>query len=580
MKTLIFYRYFIFLLLIGALVLVSCKPLTPEANLPPTETLPSPTQAHPTPTQGPSSTPNGSQMAAVQAAVQVLAKELNLEPSQISVVSFQIQNWPDACLGLPEADEICAEMIVPGVEGVLLANGAQYGFRADENGKEIRFIPSAVFSAMNVLAQKAGVTPEEIAIVKTEKVEWPDACLGVTISGQMCAQVVTPGYRVVLELSGVQYEYHTDESGGNVIPADVPDGGANQALVTWTQTVDGKCVSASIGMEEVFYGPCDGQKAGAPLMESRKAELTRFVQKFASFEADTVVGKLTFVGQGQITATPVQQRAIAEWALLVDQEAEPGRDSAAQGLAFAWHREGGIAGFCDDVSVYLTGFAYVTSCKGNQAKDLGNYLLTSQQLHQLYSLLADYQRFDSQQKDTASADSMTIRMVFGGTGAREADPTVKDSLNSLASQTVNQANTPQNPEELSAALQVLQDYYAALNANDYAKAVELYGGSYELLTNNNPDVPPTDTGGLFQKACSQNGFRCDLKVIAVADRAQLSSEDFRFSLQFQNPNGEVFSLGPCCGASEQDMPPQTQFDFLVKKVDGKYMVMSLPVYMP
>jgi hypothetical protein len=519
-------------------------------------------------------------MAAVQSAVQSLAKELNIDPSQVSVVSYQTKDWPNACLGLPQPDEMCAEMIVPGVEGVLLANGDQYGFRADESGKSIRFIPSAVFSAMNVLAQKAGLKPEQIDIVKTEKVEWSDACLGVTVAGQMCAQVVTPGYRVVLEGNGVQYEYHTDENGSNVIPADVPAGGAGQSLLIWTQTMDGKCLSASIGMEEVLYGPCDGQKAGAPLMEFRKAELTRLVEKYASFDAETVVGKLTFTGQGQITATPIQQRAIAEWALLVDQEAEPGRDPSTQRLALAWHREGGIAGFCDDVTIYLTGFAYVTSCKGSQVTNLGSYLLTSYQLHYLYSLLADYQRFDDEQKDNASADSMTTRMIFEGTGSRETDPTVKDSLNSLASEIVNQAHTQQNPEELSAALQVLQDYYAALNANDFAEAAGLYGGSYDLLTNNNPDVPPTDTARLFQKACTQNGFRCDLRVIAVADQAQLSGVDFRFSLEFQNPDGKVFSLGPCCGASEQDMPPQTQFDFLVKKVDSKYQVMSLPVYVP
>jgi 23S rRNA (guanine2445-N2)-methyltransferase / 23S rRNA (guanine2069-N7)-methyltransferase len=38
------------------------------------------------------------------------------------------------------------------------------------------------------------------------------------------------------------------------------------------------------------------------------------------------------------------------------------------------HREGGIAGFCDDLTVYVTGYAYLSSCKGNVADLLANEL--------------------------------------------------------------------------------------------------------------------------------------------------------------------------------------------------------------
>jgi hypothetical protein len=74
----------------------------------------------------------------------------------------------------------------------------------------------AAAAAQAALAEKLGLPASQIAIVSVEAVEWPDACLGAAGEGEMCAQVITPGYRVVLEANGKQYEVHTDESGKNV----------------------------------------------------------------------------------------------------------------------------------------------------------------------------------------------------------------------------------------------------------------------------------------------------------------------------------------------------------------------------
>ncbi len=50
-------------------------------------------------------------------------------------------------------------------------------------------------------------------MVSVEAVDWPDGCLGVQTPGVMCTMVITPGYRVILEADGKQYEYHTNASG-------------------------------------------------------------------------------------------------------------------------------------------------------------------------------------------------------------------------------------------------------------------------------------------------------------------------------------------------------------------------------
>lgn len=54
----------------------------------------------------------------------------------------------------------------------------------------------------------------DASLVEAEAVLWPDACLGAAEPGELCAQVVTPGYRIIIERGGGQrIEYHTDLQG-------------------------------------------------------------------------------------------------------------------------------------------------------------------------------------------------------------------------------------------------------------------------------------------------------------------------------------------------------------------------------
>ncbi len=82
--------------------------------------------------------------------------------------------------------------------------------------------PQAALNARQDLAQKLNIPVDEITIVSVEEVEWPDGCLGAHIEGIMCIQVITPGYRVILEANGELYDYHTNEKGSQVILAAVP----------------------------------------------------------------------------------------------------------------------------------------------------------------------------------------------------------------------------------------------------------------------------------------------------------------------------------------------------------------------
>jgi hypothetical protein len=133
--------------------------------------------------------------------------------------------------------------------------------------------------------------------------------------------------------------------------------------------------------------------------------------------------------------------------------------------------------------------------------------------------------------------------------------------------------------QASQAQQVMMRYFSALAAGDYAAADSLYGGDYQLFLDWNHDLTAEDHSALWERACKWNGLNC-LEVRS----ASLSSEQdgvFTFRVEFLNPDGTLFVLGPCCGADETIMPPISTFDIRVRRdADGQFKVLDLPVYSP
>jgi hypothetical protein len=296
-------------------------------------------------------------------------------------------------------------------------------------------LPGGALSAKQVLAEQLHVDVDTVSVISVEKVEWPDACLGVTPAGTMCAQVITSGYRIGLEAQGQRYEYHTDLNGGRVVLAAAPEPDIKDAAIIWAQQYEGQCEKAVIGSDTVAFGPCQGDlMAGRYASEARQADYGYFTSTFAPFEAEPPAGRVVFQGQGHQQATPSQQRMIAEWARLVAQEASTGHSDPTAGMVLAWHRGGGIAGFCDDLNVYLSGDVYASSCKGNDPKTLTHVRLGPDDLERLYDWVDRLDTWNWQQSDDAKADAMTISMFFSGWGIETPSDEDKQDIQAWAAQ--------------------------------------------------------------------------------------------------------------------------------------------------
>lgn len=75
---------------------------------------------------------------AVAAARAHLAERLSIETKSILVLSAFEKDWPNSCLGLEKAGEFCAQVIVPGFEVKMKAQGQIYVYRTTTDGSAVK----------------------------------------------------------------------------------------------------------------------------------------------------------------------------------------------------------------------------------------------------------------------------------------------------------------------------------------------------------------------------------------------------------------------------------------------------------
>ena len=85
--------------------------------------------------------------------------------------------------------------------------------------------PSEVIArATEALAKTLDVGTDNIELLSLQRQDFPDAALGCQLPGEMVADVITPGYKVVLGAGDVQYELHANLNGTVIrcLPAGEP----------------------------------------------------------------------------------------------------------------------------------------------------------------------------------------------------------------------------------------------------------------------------------------------------------------------------------------------------------------------
>ena len=175
----------------------------------------------------------------IDRAKEDLVQTAGAAANDIILVSTEEVEWGDTSLGCPHPDEMYAQMITPGYVIVLESGGTTYDFHtgADPEGPLVQctedgtpagvaavpteepeeetqmdaddVLPRLIERATEDLIQATSAESDAISVVSTEEVEWSDTSLGCQEPNKMYAQMITPGYLIVLESDGNTYDYHT-----------------------------------------------------------------------------------------------------------------------------------------------------------------------------------------------------------------------------------------------------------------------------------------------------------------------------------------------------------------------------------
>jgi hypothetical protein len=235
-------KYRILLATLAFMALAGCgaRPATPvnSTSQPPAPLLPV-VGTEPPSSQPPELTPSppsGGSLDALQtSAMQDLAQRQSARLEDIKVIETREVTWPDTSLGCSQPGMMAAQMLTPGYIIVLSSPGGQFEYHTDRNMTVIQCVnpvptpvgmDALVKAAMQDLAMRLSVRLDQITLVEATAVTWPDASLGCPRLGMMYAQVLIPGFRIVLKVADQLYEYHSGRGGELTTCKDpIPSGG-------------------------------------------------------------------------------------------------------------------------------------------------------------------------------------------------------------------------------------------------------------------------------------------------------------------------------------------------------------------
>ncbi len=173
--------------------------------------------------------------AAASVAVDALAAELKIPKDGIVVESVRAVDWRDSSLGCPKPGMAYMQVITPGHEVTLRAEGVVHVVHEANNKafacRQAKSVAGAEASGIDItyrkqqqqarkdLAARLNVPEADILMGRVSPTTWVDASLGCPEPGTQYAQVETEGWIFVLQHRGREYTYNADAQRAIPCPA-------------------------------------------------------------------------------------------------------------------------------------------------------------------------------------------------------------------------------------------------------------------------------------------------------------------------------------------------------------------------
>ncbi|MEP0805902.1 MAG: hypothetical protein HRF47_10445 [Chloroflexota bacterium] len=249
-------------------------------------------------------------------------------------------------------------------------------------------------AALTLLSQTLNLPADQLTILSTEAVTWSNGCLDVERPGMMCTQALVEGYRIIVEADGREYEVRTNETGSMTVIANGMDAGSLIEVVLIRQLAE------NLGLAEESVTVVSNEP-----VEFADACLGVAMQDVMCAQVITP-GRIVV-----LEADGVQYEYHVS---------DDGRRIQPATLALTWSRDGGIAGFCDRLTVFRSGEVYGSSCKSQAGGTMGTFssLLSAGEIAQLQGWLAEFGSVSIESSDPKGvSDRMTVTLNLYGSGS-------------------------------------------------------------------------------------------------------------------------------------------------------------------
>ncbi|MBP7692776.1 MAG: hypothetical protein KA764_12700 [Anaerolineales bacterium] len=180
----------------------------------------------------------------------------------------------------------------------------------------------AQLAAIKALSVSTGVPVDQVRVLSTERVDWPDGCLGVPATETACPAAATPGFRIMLEAAGQRHRFHTTLTGSAVVEAPA------EVRLTWHREggLAGFCDVLTVTTAGAAQaGACNANPATAPLTAEEVAQLRQWAEQYGPVvivigdpgAADSMLMSLEMDGAGAAQPDEAAQQALLEWSQTV-----------------------------------------------------------------------------------------------------------------------------------------------------------------------------------------------------------------------------------------------------------------------
>ena len=132
---------------------------------------------------GNSNTPSPTEDERLVPLIKHAAKQLGIKQSEIVFVSMIAEEWPDACLGLPEKDEMCAMVVTPGYLVIFNSPQGRIEFHTNTDLSYFRMAPVGSLTTLLTWQRSGGIAGicEQLEIMSDNSFSLSD-CAGAILA--------------------------------------------------------------------------------------------------------------------------------------------------------------------------------------------------------------------------------------------------------------------------------------------------------------------------------------------------------------------------------------------------------------